>query len=295
MNNELMVLLGCGLAAYAVTNACTSMYEKAEESDSDNEYEGFSCGGYHEEGYGGCGSYQQPAPAPVTQAMTTDKFAIDYYQEPMSAPPAENVSPLMFGTMVNNEPYIESDYVEMKDYTNNPDQIKVYNEKDDTIGLPITDMTEVSAGENNKYIYDRTIGTIGFTSTKIGGRFRGQGDFIRGDLGIVPDKTGWFQVPSDPANKLVLGAMNVSNGIGSSAPARSGAPKGAGFAMGGAGARAKTLDEIREEQSKEGKSFAMGGAPPRELTALDIIQAGYLQNKQDAEALGTSYTAGNPF
>ena len=56
MNNELMVLLGCGLAAYAVTNACTSIYEKAEESDSEDEYEGFSCGGYHqEEGYGGCG------------------------------------------------------------------------------------------------------------------------------------------------------------------------------------------------------------------------------------------------
>lgn len=280
MNNELMVLLGCGLAAYAVTNACTSIYKKAEESDSEDEYEGFSCGGYHEEGYGGCGGYTT-VDKPVE--VKTDKFAIDYFQEPVSqAPPAPQTSPLMFGTMVSNEPYIESDYIEMKEYTGNPDGIKVYNEKDDTIGLPVTDMTDVSAGENNKYIYDRTIGTIGFTSTKIGGRFRGQADYIRGDLGIVPNKTGWFQVPSDPANKLMVGAINQSNGIGSSSSSSSGAPKGAGFAM-GEGGKPKTLDDLIADQNKTGRANAMGGArqEPREFSAQDIINASILQNKID--------------
>lgn len=279
MNNELMVLLGCGLAAYAVTNACTSIYEKAEESDSEDEYEGFSCGGYHEEGYGGCGGYST-VDKPVE--VKTDKFAIDYFQEPVSqAPPApqQEVSPLMFGTMVSSEPYIESDYIEMKEYTGNPDGIKVYNEKDDTIGLPVTDMTDVSAGENNKYIYDRTIGTIGFTSTKIGGRFRGQADYIRGDLGIVPNKTGWFQVPSDPANKLMVGAINQSNGIGSST-SKSSAPKEAGHAMGG---RPKTLDDLIADQDKTGRANAMGGPrqEPKEYSAQEIINASILQNKID--------------
>jgi hypothetical protein len=344
MNNELMVLLGCGLAAYAVTNACTSIYEKAEESDSEDEYEGFSCGGYQEEGYGGCGgSYTEEKTVEgyaksncryrnqleefangkfdlfekwrnsnrltYEQVFSTreckdygrnvdyynniirdienkekkkDKFAIDYFQEPVSAPPApqQQVSPLMFGTMVSNEPYIESDYIEMKDYTANPDGIKVYNEKDDTIGLPVTDMTDVSAGENNKYIYDRTIGTIGFTSTKIGGRFRGQADYIRGDLGIVPDKTGWFQVPSDPANKLMVGAINQSNGIGSSSSSSSSAPKGAGFAMGG---KPKTLDDLIADKDKTGRANAMGGErmTPREFSAQDIINASVLQNQID--------------
>lgn len=294
MNNELMVLLGCGLAAYAVTNACTSIYEKAEESDSEDEYEGFSCGGYHEEGYSGCGGNTQTEEmykvhhdkSKDGDKIIADKFAIDYFQEPVSvAPPAaaaaapQQVSPLMFGTMVSSEPYIESDYIEMKEYTGNPDGIKVYNEKDDTIGLPVTDMTDVSAGENNKYIYDRTIGTIGFTSTKIGGRFRGQADYIRGDLGIVPNKTGWFQVPSDPANKLMVGAINQSNGIGSSTSSSSGAPKGAGHALG----KPKTLDDLIADKDKSGRANAMGGArqEAHEWSAQDIINASILQNKID--------------
>lgn len=285
MNNELLVLLGCGLAAYAVTNACTSMYENAEESDSENEYEGFSCGGYKEEGYGGCGGYKEEK-KPMEQyrrpAPSKDKFAIDYFQEPVSVAPApKDVSPLMFGTMVGAEPY-ENDYINMNAYTNNPDGLKVYNEKDDTIGLPVNDMTDVSAGENNKYIYDRTIGTIGFTSTKIGGRFRGQADYIRGDLGIVPDKTGWFQVSSDPANKLMVGAINQTNGIGSSAS--SSAPEGAANAMGG---KPKTLDDLIADKDKTGRANAMGGPqrPPREFSAADIIAASNRQNTLDYKGI----------
>ena len=68
--------------------------------------------------------------------------------------------------------------------------------------------------QNNKYVYDRTIGTIGFTSTKIGGRRRGQADYVRGDLAIIPDKNSHFQVSADPLNSLLQGAMNTSNGIG---------------------------------------------------------------------------------
>lgn len=277
MNNELMVLLGCGLAAYAVTNACTSLYENAEDSDSENEYEGFTCGSAYKEPEAYIGRVNEQ----FTQKNERYQAPADVISIPADATASHpNVSPLMFGTMVS-EPYAASDYIEMKDFTANPDGIKVYNEKDDTIGLPVTDMTDVSAGENNKYIYDRTIGTIGFTSTKIGGRFRGQGDFIRGDLGIVPDKTGWFQVSSDPANKLVLGAMNVSNGIGT-APVKKKAPKEAGHAM----RSAPDLDTLRQRKDKAGQAYAMGGPPPTELSALDVIEASVQQTKKDANSFG---------
>jgi len=131
-------------------------------------------------------------------------------------------SPLGFSTMAggSSEGYnFEnnsglSDYVELKNFDSGSQNIPVYNELDGQVGLPVPDMSDISAGENNKYVYDRTIGTIGFTSTKIGGRRRGQADYVRGDLAIIPDKNTNFQVSADVVNTLMEGAMNGSNGIG---------------------------------------------------------------------------------
>jgi hypothetical protein len=286
MKDELLVLLGCGLTALLVTNACTPMFKDNEDDVSDGYMkrqqrrrnyemmeEGYNgCGGEKRlEGYGGCGG--MPPAQPV----------VDYYS---AAPASQDYSPLMFSQMVSNEPYIESDYIDMQRYTNNPDGIKVYNEKNDTIGLPVTDMTDISPGENNKYVYDRTIGTIGFTSTKIGGRSRGNADYIRGDLAIVPNKdSGWFQTSADPANKLMIGAINQANGIGNVSSAKS--TGGAQFALGAA----STLDDLREQQqasnemSRPGAQFALGESIP-EVTVADIIKASQTQNDKYADAIG---------
>jgi len=321
MKDELMILLGCGLTALLVTNACSSMYEadddmedggrRRRKQERNNRYDcegyGGGCGSSYDmdkkEGYGGCGSsnmdkkeegyggyssssYNLPsAPAPAS---------VDYFSEPKAE--TDSIVPLMFSNMVTNndvtEPYLESDYIEMKDYLQNPDGIKVYDEKTGQVGLPVTDMTQISAGENNKYVYDRTIGTIGFTSTKIGGRSRGQADFIRGDLPIIPDKSGWFQVSSDPANKLMLGAMNVANGIGQpSGPAKSAASKAQHMAS----SVTANLDTLRRKQDAiERQANQPAGAqnalraPLEPITVADIINASIVENKAISSSTGVS-------
>ena len=299
MKDELMILLGCGLTALLVTNACSSMYDN--DNEEDDEYDGRGSrmrrGGRRQcEGYDGCSSsssYSSAVMPPSAPAL--NPASVDYYTEPKNDVVAEDSSivPMMFSSMVTNEPYLESDYVEMKDYLANPNEIKVYNEKNGSIGLPVTDMTDISAGENNKYVYDRTIGTIGFTSTKIGGRSRGQADFIRGDLPVIPDKSGWFQVSSDPSNKLMLGAMNVANGIGqSAAPTASGGKKQ--FTL-------KTpddMDKLRRRQdaannpgSTAGRQFAMGGEPPKPITTADVMNAALLESRSFASSSGISASA----
>jgi hypothetical protein len=240
--------------------------------------EGYNgCGGdMRQEGYGCGGDHSQPM--------------VDYYNQPAAMPASKEYSPLMFSQLVSSEPYIESDYINMKEYTQNPDGIKVYNEKNDTIGLPVTDMTDISPGENNKYVYDRTIGTIGFTSTKIGGRSRGNADYIRGDLAIVPNKnTGWFQTSSDPANKLMVGAINQANGIGNIS-SQSSSGSGAQHALGGP----VTLDSLRDQQqasnelNKPGAQHALGGSMIPEVTVADIIKASQAQDSQYANTSGVS-------
>jgi hypothetical protein len=114
------------------------------------------------------------------------------------------------------EDYIPSDYINLSEYGDNPDQIPVYVESTGNVGLPVSDMTDM--GADNKYIYDRTLGSIGFTSTKIGGRQRGQADYIRGDLPILPDQGAWFQVSADVVNTLVDGALGNQQALGSEAP-----------------------------------------------------------------------------
>lgn len=299
MKDELMILLGCGLTALLVTNACSSMYSDKENEQHDGEQD------YEHDEYTRRNrnndydyDYENFSNSPVLPTpsvpKTTEKFSVDYYTEPKKETVSDS-SPLFFGGLVSNEPYIESDYIEMKDYTSNPDQVKVYNEKDGSIGLPVTDMTDISPGENNKYVYDRTIGTIGFTSTKIGGRFRGQADYIRGDLAIIPNKTGWFQVPSDPANKLMVGAINVENGIGNNASASSSRPAGAANAQG----VPETLDSLIAKQdrynaatsgSTGNRNFSMSGqlppAPNANLSVQQLIDLSLKDGKQNSAQRG---------
>jgi len=61
--------------------------------------------------------------------------------------------------------------------------------------------------EQMPFIFDRFI----FSTMKDRRRFGG--DPIRGDLPIVPNNTGWFQVAATPGSILQAGAMNVMGGL----------------------------------------------------------------------------------
>jgi len=76
--------------------------------------------------------------------------------------------------------------------------------------LPIGNMSTVNnMGEqlDNVIVYDRMM----FANRN--SKLRSQGDWIRGDLPVVPCNTGWFQVSVDPAIDLNQGAMNVLGGV----------------------------------------------------------------------------------
>lgn len=74
--------------------------------------------------------------------------------------------------------------------------------------VPVGDMTTVSpTGEMEQTIvYDRMI------VANRNSNLRGQADFIRGDLPIPMNQTGWFQVSANPTVDLNQGAMNVLAG-----------------------------------------------------------------------------------
>ena len=234
-NDNSMVILGASAIALLGIFGIYSTMNNDEYDDDDGEYDDECDDDYEKqrrwemerwesrnipmvsENYCNSGnsvSTTMPTPAP------------EPYNPPHFQKPLENfdTSPLGFSTMAggskegynfdNNSNL--SDYQDLKNYEQGSQNIPIYNEVDGQIGLPVPDMTDISAGENNKYVYDRTIGTIGFTSTKIGGRRRGQADYVRGDLAIIPDKNTSFQVSADPLNSLLEGAMNASNGIGES-------------------------------------------------------------------------------
>lgn len=79
-----------------------------------------------------------------------------------------------------------------------------------TDSLPIGNMSTVNnMGEqlDNVIVYDRLM----FANRN--STLRSQGDWIRGDLPIVPCNTGWFQVSVDPSIDLNQGAMNVLGGV----------------------------------------------------------------------------------
>uniref|UniRef100_A0A6C0DZZ8 Uncharacterized protein n=1 Tax=viral metagenome TaxID=1070528 RepID=A0A6C0DZZ8_9ZZZZ len=202
MDEKILILLGLGAIGYLTATSF---------NDDDDEIENVikvdvDCGKqnmkYNHEFY-------QP-----TSGMSNTNPTISYTNYPKFNE-NENVSPLSYGQMIQ-ENYVPSDYINVNEYTNNPDQIPVYDEKTGNVGLPVSDMTDLAVGEDNKYIYDRTIGSVGFTSTKIGGRRRGQADYIRGDLPILPDRGAWFQVSPDINNTLLDGALGNQNALSSS-------------------------------------------------------------------------------
>ena len=240
-NNSMVILGASAIALLGIFGIYSTMnegdYEEDDYDDDEDEcdYERWESRNVPmvSESYCGSGNSVKntmmtpPVPNPmVSESYCGSGNSVTTTMTPAPVKPLENFdpSPLGFSTMAggskegynfeNNSGL--SDYVELKNFDSGSQNIPIYNELDGQVGLPVPDMTDISAGENNKYVYDRTIGTIGFTSTKIGGRRRGQADYVRGDLAIIPDRNTNFQVSADPLNSLQLGAMNQSNGIGES-------------------------------------------------------------------------------
>ena len=222
-NNKMAVAAAILVGVVALGGIYCYSGEKNDDYCSDEEDENDY---RHHENYCGPGSDSQPSQpsqpsGPIKKDMevtSNDGYIPKPFEEEEEGFEHKNshVSPMGYSEMAGGsiENFKVSDYELIKDYNTGSQNIPIYNESDGQIGLPVPDMTDISAGENNKYVYDRTIGTIGFTSTKIGGRKRSQADYIRGDLKIIPDKNSLFQVSSDPRNTIVPGAMSSSNGIG---------------------------------------------------------------------------------
>lgn len=76
--------------------------------------------------------------------------------------------------------------------------------------LPIGSMTTLSAAGDPQQVqvYER------YMTANPRDRLFGRGDYIRGDLPVVPDKTGWFQVHPTVSTSLNPGALAVLGGIG---------------------------------------------------------------------------------
>jgi hypothetical protein len=210
MDEKLLILLGLGTIGYlAATN-----FNNNDDDESDDEQQ-------YDDGLIRQNNVYANQPCQESYLPVYDNspsHSVSYTNYP-SAPITTEVSPLGFGQMVQNdirEDFVPSDYINLNEYTDNPYQIPVYNEDTGNVGLPVSDMTDM--GADNKYIYDRTLGSIGFTSTKIGGRRRGQADYIRGDLPILPDRGAWFQVSADVVNTLLDGALGNQQALGSEAP-----------------------------------------------------------------------------
>lgn len=212
MDEKLLILLGLGTIGYLTATNFNDEYDDDDVNDYHQHHTGLHLHQQHDN------IYQPPCEEsylPVS-GMSNTSPSISYTNYP-TIPVNSNVSPLNFGQMVDiKEDYIPSDYINLNEYGDNPDQIAVYDESSGNVGLPVSDMTDM--GADNKYIYDRTLGSIGFTSTKIGGRMRGQADYIRGDLPILPDQGAWFQVSADVVNTLVDGALGNQQALGSEAP-----------------------------------------------------------------------------
>ena len=200
MDEKLLILLGLGAIGYLAATT----FNDDDENEIDNVIKIDGNCDYRKQN-----EFYQP-----TSGMSNTNPTISYTNYP-TFNEDENISPLSYGQMIQ-ENYTPSDYVNVSHYNDNADQIPIYNEKNGNVGLPVSDMTDLAAGEDNKYIYDRTIGSIGFTSTKIGGRRRGQADYIRGDLPILPDRGAWFQVSPDISNTLLDGALGNQNALSSS-------------------------------------------------------------------------------
>jgi hypothetical protein len=75
--------------------------------------------------------------------------------------------------------------------------------------LPVGDMTTLNSigNEDQPIVYDR------YMFANLNSNLRSQGDPIRGDLPIVPNNNGWFNVSVQPNIDLQQGALNVMAGV----------------------------------------------------------------------------------
>ena len=104
----------------------------------------------------------------------------------------------------------------ISDYANGNynEQVAAANESNGTAAtlteVPVGNMTTLNAQGETEHpiVFDRLM----FANRN--STLRSQGDWIRGDLPIVPCNTGWFQVSVDPNIDLNQGAMNVLGGLG---------------------------------------------------------------------------------
>ena len=141
---------------------------------------------YTREDYSGCGSCGSGCSAPVCEKGGSSKV-------PMQSPP------VMHGD------YADGNYNEMVDKAMEQSQYPQVSDQ-----MPVQTMNSVNAlGEEmpQPIVYDRLM----FANRN--STLRSQGDWIRGDLPIVPCNTGWFQVSVNPNIDLNQGAMNVLCGL----------------------------------------------------------------------------------
>lgn len=126
------------------------------------------------------------------------------------AGPAKSQSPTSCGAG-SAPPHMKADYLNGNAREVLSETIDKHPASDGfTDTLPIGNMSTVNnMGEqlDNVIVYDRLM----FANRN--STLRSQGDWIRGDLPIVPCNTGWFQVSVDPAVDLNQGAMNVLGGV----------------------------------------------------------------------------------
>jgi hypothetical protein len=241
MDEKMLILLGLGAIGYlAATNL--------NNDDDDDCHENHHRINYDERFVNPSPPHEQYFP---TSGVSNNNPVVSYQNYPtIDGSNNSNVSPLSYGQMVQ-ENYVQSDYIKENDIDKNPNQIPVYDEKSGNVGLPVSDMTDMSVTEKSKYVYNRTIGAIGFTSTKIGGRRRGQADYIRGDLAIVPDRSSWFQTTANPSESLMKGALRNENALsGGRSPinrrgGRGGRSSTAGSSAGGSTRRRGAMQAMR--------------------------------------------------
>jgi len=258
MDEKLLILLGLGTIGYL---AATNFNNNDDESDDEQQYDD---GLIRQNNV----YVNQPCQEPYIP-VSDNSPSVSYTNYP-SVPITTEVSPLGFGQMVQNdirEDFVPSDYINLNEYTDNPYQIPVYNEDTGNVGLPVSDMTDM--GADNKYIYDRTLGSIGFTSTKIGGRRRGQADYIRGDLPILPDRGAWFQVSADVVNTLLDGALGNQQALGSEAPAPAPAPAVENY-------KPKKGQAMRTIVDESGQDLGLGQCDDEVPTVIDGVKYNYV-------------------
>ena len=163
--------------------------------------------------YGANIKYNMPAPSMLAQPknpLTFSHMTKENYNND-SCPPQ---GPAYMGDAPIAPPnYSAGNYQEILDTLHSaPGNTRYVSEVE--VNLPIKDMTAISGddGEMQPVVYDRAM------IANLKSNLQSQGDFIRGDLPIVPETNGdkgswWFRPSVHPQVDLNRGAMAVMGGI----------------------------------------------------------------------------------